>query len=305
MELRHVRALVAVAEHQHFSRAAESLRISQPPLSAAIREFEREVGVVLFERTTRTVRLTDDGAALLEPARRILESVGEIRQIAAARRTGTAGSVRAGFAGTSGYAILADLVREVRSREPGLTVDLVPQVYSGRAIELVRRGQLDLAITGSPLPTDLGSVALGQETLVLAVPEGHPLSTTPQVAVASLAGEPLVSYPGEHDSWVRHATVTMLESAGIAPNFVAEAPDPFSLLALVAAGVGAAVVVDHRDRLHVAGVHYLPLADDVQAQFPIRLVWRAGATNPATRRAVTIAREVFDASAPAGRTGDT
>ena len=299
MELRHVRALVAVAEHQHFSRAAASLHMSQPPLSAAVRELEHELGVVLFERTTRSVRLTDEGRALLEPARQVLRGIAGMRQVAEDSRTGSAGSVRAGFAGTSGYAVLADLVRAVREQVPRLQIDLTPQVYSGEALELVGRGELDLAITGSPPAADLASLVLGDETLVLAVPEGHLLERATSIAAHDLSGVPLVSYPGDQDSWVRRATVSMLERSGVAPHFVAEAPDPFSLLALVAAGVGAAVVVDHRGRLHVQGVGYVPFRDTAAARFPLRLVWHAAGASPATLRTVAIARSIFGATAPA------
>lgn len=293
MELRHIRALVAVAEYQHFSRAAASLHISQPPLSAAVRELERELGVVLFERTTRSVRLTPEGRALLEPARHVLRAVADIYQVAEDSRSGSAGSVRAGFAGTSGYSVLADLVRAVRERAPRLQIELVPQVYSGAALDQVLAGQLDLAITGSPPPAALASLLLGDETLVLAVPDSHPLASLHAISASDLTGVPLVSYPREQDSWVRRATVSMLERAGVAPDFVAEAPDPFSLLALVAAGVAPAVVVDHRGRLHVQGVHYVRFVDLDAARFPLRLVWHATTASAATLRTVAVAREVF------------
>lgn len=303
MELRHVRALVAVAEHQHFSRAAASLHISQPPLSAAVRELERELGVVLFERTTRSVRLTAEGRALLEPARHVLRGIAEMRQIAEDSRTGSAGTVRAGFAGTSGYSVLADLVRAVRERVPRLRIELIPQVYSGAALDQVRAGELDLAITGSPPPAELASLLLGNETLVLAVPDGHPLASLTAISARDLTGVPLVSYPREQDSWVRRATVSMLEGAGVEPTFVADAPDPFSLLALVAAGVAAAVVVDHRGRLHVQGVRYVPFNDVQAARFPLRLVWHATTASAAALRAVSVAREVFGEAPPHDSSG--
>ncbi|WP_153505641.1 LysR family transcriptional regulator [Cumulibacter manganitolerans] len=297
MELRHIRALVAVAEHQHFSRAAASLHMSQPPLSAAIRELERELGVTLFERTTRSVQLTADGRAMLEPARRVLRGLEELRMLAAARLSGAVGTVRAGFGGTSGYSILADLVRAAREQAPGLQIELAPQTYSGDALQRVLEGELDLAISGSRPPRDLDSLVLRDERLVLAVPTGHPLSGRHRVEADDLAGVPMVMYPGEHGSWVRRAAFAMLERAGLAPEVAAEAPDPFSLLALVAAGIGAAVVVDTRGRIHVEGVRYLPFGPSVSATFPLRMVWHGSRASPATLSAVAISRGLVERSA--------
>ena len=138
MEFRQVTAFLAVAEELHFGRAAERLRIAQPALSQMIRALEADLDVDLFERTTRRVRLTPAGEALLEPAAAIGTQVDGARRIARAAQQGLAGRVRIGFGGTSGYSILSRLAREVGERHPGISLDLRPQMYCGQAANAVR-----------------------------------------------------------------------------------------------------------------------------------------------------------------------
>lgn len=297
MELRHLRAFVAVAEEEHFSRAAARLNISQPPLSAAVRELERELGVALFERTTRSVAITGAGAALLEHARAALRSIEAMQSAAALTQTGLVGRVRAGFAGTSGYRLLARIVSAVRERAPGIRVELVPQTYSGDAVEAVLGGDLDLAFTGFVPPKPLSSFIIGRESLVLAVPEGHPLAAHAEIDPRELHDVPLVMYPDAQGSAVRRSTAAILDAAGARMEVAAEAPDPFSLLALVAAGVGAAVVADHAGLLEVSGVHYRPFVAGAAAQIPLRLVWHRAARSAALDQVVAIARELHGGSA--------
>src|SRR5699024_9898509 len=143
---------LAVAEALHFGRAADRLRIAQPALSQTIRALEADLDVELFERTTRRVRLTPAGEALVEPAAAIDAQVDGARRIARAAQQGLAGRVRIGFGGTSGYSILSRLAREVGERHPGISLDLRPQMYCGQAAIAVRDGQIDLAIISPPAP---------------------------------------------------------------------------------------------------------------------------------------------------------
>src|SRR5699024_12594589 len=152
MEFRQVTAFLAVAEELHFGRAAERLRIAQPALSQTIRALEADLDVELFERTTRRVRLTPAGEALVEPAAAIGTQVDGARRIARAAQQGLAGRVRIGFGGTSGYSILSRLAREGGERHPGVSLDLRPQVYCGQAANAVREGPIDPADIRHPAP---------------------------------------------------------------------------------------------------------------------------------------------------------
>jgi DNA-binding transcriptional LysR family regulator len=149
MEFRQVTAFLAVAEELHFGRAAERLRIAQPALSQMIRALEADLDVDLFERTTRRVRLTPAGEALLEPAAAIGTQVDGARRIARAAQQGLAGRVRIGFGGTSGYSILSRLAREVGERHPGISLDLRRRCTADRRPTLC---VMDRSISPSSVP---------------------------------------------------------------------------------------------------------------------------------------------------------
>ncbi|MDJ0108620.1 LysR family transcriptional regulator, partial [Rhodococcus erythropolis] len=152
MELRQLRAFLAVADELHFGRAAERLHIGQSPLSQTIRALERELGTDLFVRTTRSVQLTAAGEALVTPARIIEAQIAVVRDIASAASTGETGRVTVGFGGTGGYTVLSALTRSVADSHPGIELDLRPQMYSGEVLDALRRGTLDMGIVGLPIP---------------------------------------------------------------------------------------------------------------------------------------------------------
>ena len=286
MELRHFEAFVAVAEELHFGRAAQKLHIAQPALSQMIRSLEKELGVRLFDRTTRRVRLTASGEAMLEPAHAIGTQVDGAKRIARAAQDGAVGRVRIGFGGTSGYSILSRIAREVASRQPGISLDLNPQMYCGEAAQALRDGEMDLAVVSPPAPAGIDVHVIRQETVMVAVPITHRLADEEEVSMSVLAGEPFISYAPSHGSQVREVMVRLADEAGFLPHVVQEAPDPYSLLALVGAQVGVAIVVESSDHIRIDGVRYVRLAEGGDA-FTLALGWRRN--NPSTALAETLA----------------
>ncbi|WP_413336512.1 LysR family transcriptional regulator [Brevibacterium sp. GP-SGM9] len=292
MELRHLSAFVAVAEELHFGRAAEKLHIAQPALSQMIRALEKDLGVPLFERTTRRVRLTPSGEALLDPARTIGDQVAGARRIARAAQEGTVGRVRVGFGGTSGYSILSLLSREVADRHPGIGLELHPQTYSGEAALAVRDGEMDLAVISPPAPAGVNVHVIRQETVMAAVPSTHRLAERERVSMTELADEPFISYAPSHGSQVREVMMRLADEAGFLPRIAQEAPDPYSLLALVGAQVGIALVVESSDHIRIDGVSYVPLAEGTEA-FTLALGWRHNNPSEALARVLDIIREIL------------
>ncbi|MEE2060332.1 LysR substrate-binding domain-containing protein [Rhodococcus artemisiae] len=290
MEIRQLQAFLAVAEELHFGRAADRLHIAQSPLSQMIRALERELGARLFERTTRSVQLTAAGTALLAPARVIAAQVQVARAVVRSTAAGETGVVSVGFGGASGYAVLSELTRALADRHPGIELDLRPQTYSGEVLDLVAQGLLDMGIVGLPVSDDFATETVRHESLMVAVPTGHQLSDRGTLEPADLASERLVVYPAAHGSLVRDATFTVCASAGFAPTVAREAPDPYSLLALVGAGVGIAVVVASTAHITVDGVHYIPL--DGGPVLPIALAWRRDNPAPAVHRVLEVLREL-------------
>jgi len=195
VDVRQLRCVVAVAEELHFGRAAQRLQMSQAPLSAAIKRIEREVGFQLFERTTRSVRLTTVGEELYRRAVAILEQVdqatADLTQVAAGR----AGRLRVGFPSSASYSILPHAARRMRDVAPELELELVP-LTSSQQVERLHDGTLDLGIVrGEASALDLARERLFEEQVVACLPEDHPLADRGIVTAHELAREPMIFFP--------------------------------------------------------------------------------------------------------------
>lgn len=293
MELRHIAGFVAVAEELHFGRAASRLHMAQPPLSQQIRQLERDLGVQLFERTTRAVRLTSAGQAMLEPAKAVLAHVETAARSAQAGGRGEVGRIVLGFAGAAMQNTLPRLTRAVRLRHPGIELVLRGQTYSGEALSLLAEGHLDL--TFLRLPVRRGGVstrAIEREELVAALPSDHPLAQQQRVRLVDLVEEPFVSFPGLGGSAVREALVQACLGAGFSPRIVQEAPDSYTILALVAAGVGVTLTVSSVQHIQVEGLVYRRLLDPVRPMV-LALAWRSDNPAPALRSVLAVAEQVL------------
>ncbi|MEE1737740.1 LysR substrate-binding domain-containing protein [Streptomyces sp. BE147] len=301
MELRHLNAFVAVAEELHFGRAARRLQMAQPPLSQQIRQLEKELGVQLFRRNTRSVRLTSAGESFLEPVRTVLDDLGTAVRAARSAGRGEYGRVTIGFAGASSHETLPRLTRAVRAAHPGLELVMTGQTYANVALSRVADGTLDLGFVR--LPVTRPGVAyrvIDEEELLCALPFDHPLARRETVPVEALAEEPFVSFPANTGSTVRDAMVEACEGAGFNPRVVQEAPDSYTIMALVAAGVGVALTVTSCRHIQQNGLVYRPLAGP-----PIRrqaaLAWRADNPSAALRAVLAVAEDALPT--PVRRTG--
>ncbi|POX36299.1 LysR family transcriptional regulator [Streptomyces sp. Ru73] len=292
MELRHLTGFVAVAEELHFGRAAERLHIAQSPLSQQIRMLERDLGATLFDRTTRSVRLTAAGQALLGPARSLLADASAARRTVQAVSLGEAGRVTVGYAGAGGCAALPPLARAVAAEFPGIELSLQGQVYSGEALDRITDGTLDLGFVALPVRRGVLSRVVRLERLTVALPDSHPLAGREAVGVAELAQERFVTYPAARGSAVREAAVRACHVAGFAPRISQEAPDTYDLLGLVAAGVGVALVVESARHIRLDHVVFRPLAGG-PAPLPVALAWRAADESAALRNVLKTAERVL------------
>ncbi|MFF1925997.1 LysR family transcriptional regulator [Streptomyces sp. NPDC058221] len=293
MELRHLSAFVAVADELHFGRAAKRLRMAQPPLSQQIRQLEKELGVQLFERNTRSVRLTSAGESFLQPVLTVLDDLDIAVRAAKAAGRGEYGRVSIGFAGASSHETLPQLTRAVRAAHPGIELVMTGQTYANVALGRVADGSLDLGFVRLPV-TQPGVTCrvIDEEELVCALPSDHPLAARDSVPIEVLAGEPFVSFPANTGSTVRDAMVGACEAAGFNPRVVQEAPDSYTILALVAAGVGVTLTVTSVQHIQQNGLVYRPLAGP-----PIRrqaaLAWRADNPSAALRAVLAVAENAL------------
>lgn len=278
MELRHLRYFAAVAESCHFGRAAERLHMAQPALSQAVRQLESELGTPLFVRTTRQVNLTPAGEFMYREALRVLgavdDSVRGVRRIA----DGRLGLIRIAFTGTAAFTQLPRIARALKQELPGVSLEIHADLLTPEQCDLLRGGSIDLGVLRPPLTGDgLDLRTIEVEPLVLAVPADHELATKPAVAVSDLRLEGFVVY-SDRDSAVNEAMLRSCEQAGFAPRREHEVPGTAVLLALVAAGLGVALVP--------ASVRVAPLAGvvfrDVEGagSVALALAWRRADRSP-------------------------
>lgn len=277
-----------VAEELHFGRAADRLGIAQPQLSQWIRRLETDLGATLFDRSTRTVQLTEHGQAILEPARETLARARLVERAALLGRSGVVGQVRIGYAGASSREVIPPLARAVRAEEPGIELDLRSMIYGGFTPALVASGQLDIGFSRLPVVNyDVNVRIFTYERIVAALPEDHPLAAGERVDIRDLATEQFVTFPATRGSTVRDACLRLAHEAGFSPRIVQEAPDSYAILGLVAAGVGVTLTVSSVQHINTPGLVYRELAGDPTYLAAV-VVWAKHNAGRATDRVIGI-----------------
>jgi DNA-binding transcriptional LysR family regulator len=261
MELRHLRYLVAVAEELHFGRAAIRLHISQPPLSQQIRQLEEELGVKLFDRTKREVRLTEAGKRIVNEAYQVLSQVDHFVNVASKASEGAIGHLS--IAGPGGVnEILIDTLRVFANRYPGVHIEL-QFMNTGLQIEALREGRIHVGFLNLPVnDPNLILEPIRKQPLWIALPKGHPLEARERVRLADLADQRFIlfarrSSPGLHD-----LITSMCRNAGFSLNVVHEVDNVVASLAMVTAGLGLAFCTPAMRELW-PDVLFRPLHDDV------------------------------------------
>ena len=283
MELRHLRYFVAVAETRHFGQAAERLHMAQPPLSQAIRRLEAELGVELLVRTTRRVQLTPAGAAFYDDAVRVLalaeESVRRVGYYAEGRH----GVLRIGVTGSAAYSELPRIARVVERDLPGVTLEVSPELLTRAQEQALVESQLDVGVLRPPVfAPQLTCRLLARTGFLLALPERHRLAREAVVDLTDLASESFVTYPQASQSVVNEVVLRSCHAAGFSPRREHEAAETSTLLALVAAGLGVALVPESVRALRLDGVVY---TDVIGTEgLGLGLAWRTDNDSPLLAR---------------------
>ena len=290
MELRHLRYFAAVAETLTFGRAAARLSISQPPLSRQIQSLEHELGTPLFTRTTRGVRLTAAGRALIPEARRLLREAAALVEGARHLAEGGVGSLRIGFISTASYNVLPRVLPEFHRRRPGIQLAL-QETTSDAQIALLRDYELDVGVLVPPV-VDAGFryLPLMQEPLLAALPARRRWPR--RVPLASLAAETFVLFPRQAGVGLYDLIVGFCRSAGFTPRIGQEAVQMPTIVSLVAAGMGVALVPASLRHMRRTGVVYRALAE-TSPLMEMGLAWREGEEEPAVAAFVAHARAAF------------
>jgi DNA-binding transcriptional LysR family regulator len=274
MELRHLRYAVAVADELHFARAAARLHIAQPPLSQQIKGLEEELGVRLFDRTNRRVRLTDAGAAFVAEARRTLASAERAADAARRAARGETGRLALGYVTSVAYQLLPAIVRAFRRRAPDVTL-VLEEMIAGEQTRALAAGALDVGFMRRPPPLEPGLIGttLKREPIIVALPRDHALAALRMIRLRDLAGELLVVFPARpRPSWA-DVEIDLCRRAGFEPR-TQEAVEMASALSLVAAGIGVTLVPESVRAVRRPGVVFRPLVPAPTSE--LLMVRRAG-----------------------------
>lgn len=281
IDLRLLRQFVAVAEELHFHRAARRLAMSQPPLTAAIRRLEAEVGATLIERGNRSVALTAAGATLLEEARALLARAD--RAVLAARdaAAGRTGSVRLGYVGSAMYGRLPAAIRAFRRSHPGVRLELREGTTVAQLAAL-RAGELDVSIVIPPF-AEAGGLRVAPfdaDRLAIALPAAHRLAGQPAARLSDLVDEPFVLWPAREGRGFHDRVTRLCDEAGFVPDVVQEAHSMHGVLSLVAVETGVSIVPAGMATVRPSEIRYLPLAGD-QAAYELVACRREDGAPPA------------------------
>ncbi|WIX85882.1 LysR family transcriptional regulator [Amycolatopsis sp. DG1A-15b] len=292
MELHQLAYFVAVAEEGNFTRAAERLHVAQPGVSAQVKRLERELGQELLDRSGRTVRLTDVGAAALPHARAALAAVQGVREAVEELAGLVRGQVAIGAVTSAGPVRLPDLLAGFHERYPAVEITL-SEANSDTMLAALREGRLDLAVVGlvtGPPPGIATQVLLDEPFLAVTAPSG-PLAGRDEVEIPDLDGLPLMALP--KGTGLRTALDAAFARVGRTPRIAFEAADPNVLVQLATRGLGVAIVPESLGR------YYQPQLQVIGIRGPglrgvLALAWRTeGPLSPAARALIAFARAAY------------
>ncbi|CAG9168941.1 LysR family transcriptional regulator [Cupriavidus respiraculi] len=296
MELRHLRYFQAVAQELNVTRAAARLHMAQPPLSRQIRQFEDEVGVALFDRAGRGLRLTEAGRFLLEQSLLLTQRLEETLE--GTRRIGRNEKrwFGIGFVPSVLYGVLPDLIRELRADEREVEVGLT-EMITVQQLEALKSGRIDLGFGRLALndPAVVQHIVMA-EPLVVAVPGAAAEDGGTALTPEQLSRRPLILYPARpRPSYADHV-LSLFRAQGLQPHVAHEANELQTALGLVAAGIGITLVPASVQRLHRDDVRYLPIEAPGFVS-PVIMSYRAGDASPFLARAVEWVRRQAATSA--------
>lgn len=296
MELRHLRYFEALASTLNFTRAAERLHISQPPLSRQIQQLEEELGVALIDRSARPLALTRAGAFFYEQSTQILARVQELT--VATRRLGMGQRrwIGVGFVPTMLYGVLPDILHRFMAENPDVDINLT-ELTTIQQVEALRAGRIDVGFARLNLEGEgLDYTLIHQDPLVAAVPANSPLADPGfTLTLSDLARHTLILYPAQPRPSFADQVLAQFRAREIPVTSSFEANGVQTAIGLVAAGVGITVVPSSVQRLRRDDVVYRKISDSNLAS-PILMVTRSGDASPDLAK---LCRAVKEAPAPA------
>jgi DNA-binding transcriptional LysR family regulator len=296
VELRHLRYFVAVAEELNFSHAAQRMHMAQPPLSAAIRQLERDLGVDLFTRTTREVKLTDAGRAFLDGARRTLADAERAAEDARRAAAGELGHLRLAYSWSTRFQTLPALGRAFRQGHPDVEL-LAQEMWNARMPAAFANGSIDIALSLCPeIAAELELAPIRTERLIALLPEAHPLAREEAIPLTALADEQFVVFPREIAPRLHDAFMAIFRRAGFEPQIRNESFHTGWDLGVLAEIPAVAMAPQTVASALPDGIVPVALSEPTDS-LETCVVWRANDTSPAV--VAFVAAAVAAAALPA------
>lgn len=275
LDVRKLRYFLAVAQALHFGRAAQALHLAQPALTRQISALEAQVGFSLFERSSRNVSLTPEGQAFVPYARGVIEQLALAEGMAAKLASGMAGHLSLGYASSVAMSDrFTQAIQRFAQAFPDVQLNLIEEPSMNQWAQL-RDATLDIGLSrlSPPAEYDLHTDTLEHEPLLVALPVSDTLSSQPQVSLAQLQQRPVILFPEQHGAGLNRAIETLFATAGLPLQRGPSGQQTTTIIALVAAGQGVAVVPACVSALERKGVCYRPLSD-ASAQIPLHAISR-------------------------------
>lgn len=280
IELGQLRYFVAVATELNFRRAAERLNMTQPPLTRQIQLLEHQLGVRLLDRGKRSVQLTAAGRAFYIEAQSLLERAHSATLTAQKIAQGDIGAVTIGHVPSAAYAALPKVVTDIYAQHPDIHITL-REMPSFEQLQALRTRQLDLGIVRSPLgQKEFNIRSLLREPFVLAIPSSHPLANQSDLSLQMLHQQPFISYSFSGWRPFYEMFAGMFRAAQIEPRYVHTVGSTLTMLALVNAGLGVALVPQSASCVHLEQTVFRPIALDAGICSELHLIWREDNDNP-------------------------
>jgi DNA-binding transcriptional LysR family regulator len=296
-DLKQIQCFVAVGEELHFGRAAKRMFMTQPPLSRQIRLLEHELQLQLFIRNNRFVQLTPAGAVFLREARRLL-SLADNAALAAQRTArGESGLLHLGFTAGSSYSLLPKMLAQINASLAHVDV-VLHEMSTIRQIEALHAHTIDAGLLRpSPAINGFAAICVAREPMMLAVPRSHRLATGPMPSIRDLQDEPFITYNPQEGRYLYDLIDRLFHDANISPRYVQRVSRIHSILALVSAKQGIALVPEsaralHFDRTVIRKMKMQPILVE------LFLAWKPDNENPAIPHLRNLAMESFAIAPP-------
>lgn len=294
IEVSHLRCFIAVAEELHFGRAAQRMNMTQPPLSRQVQLLERVMGCKMFIRTSRSVTLTEAGKSFLPDAKRVLRLLENAQHNAREISLGRSGVLRCGFTAATAYRYLPTLINVMKTAIPEARLEL-KEMVSYRQISALETGEIEVGLLRPPIDQrKFLSRVVSRDKLLLAIPPGHFLGSKPHARWRDIDGIDFIMYDSVEAKYFHDILASFLTSKDVKPNIVQRLTQIHSILSLVRAGVGVAVVPSSARLLDIADVEYREFSDQASPHAELRIVWRENSRNPLIPAVVEIAAGLLE-----------